>query len=357
MPADHAAPPAGGPPPGGSAPPGGGPPPDAVVKDLLFGAVLQRSVAHVARLGIADLLAAGPATAEDLAQRTGTHAPSLYRLLRYLAGAGLFEETAGRRFALTPLSQTLRADVPGSVRDFAVMLGEKWIWDAWWELPYSVATGGIAHDKVQGKGTFAYFEANPEAGAIFNRAMTGLSRAAVPAIAPAYDFSGAGTLVDIAGGHGYLLAGILKANPRLKGILFDLPYVIENAGALLKAEGVADRVVCKSGDFFKAVPSGGDVYMMKHIIHDWDDARCVTLLRNVGAAMHPDGRVLIIEMVVPEGNAPGPAKSLDMMMLLMEGGKERTPAEYEALYAAAGLRLTRIIPTPSPYSIVEGARA
>lgn len=332
------------------------PPLDAVLKDMLFGAVLQRSIALAARLGIADHLAGGPLTAADLARRTETDAPSLYRLLRYLASAGIFAQSAGGRFEQTPLSAFLRAGAPGSLRDFAVMMGEKWMWDAWWELPYSVATGGVAHEKVQGKGTFAYFEANPEAGAIFNRAMTSMSLGVVPAVVPAYDFSGLGTLVDIAGGHGSLLAGILKANPGLKGVLFDLPFVIENAGALLKAEGVADRVVCKSGDFFKSVPAGGDAYMLKHIIHDWDDAQAATILRHISAAMNPGGRVLIVEMVVPDGNQPSPAKSLDMMMLLMEGGKERTPAEYEALYASAGLRLSRIVPTRSPYSIVEGVR-
>ncbi len=337
--------------------PPGGPPPEAVLKQMLFGAVLQRSIALAARLGLADHLAAGPLSAADLAERTKTHAPSLHRLLRYLASAGIFREVDGRRFEETPLSALLRSDRPDSIRDFALMMGEKWLWEAWWELPYSVATGGVAHEKVQGMGSFAYFEAHPEAGSIFNRAMTNLTQGAVPAIVPAYDFSGIGTLVDIAGGHGYLIAGILKANPRVRGILFDLPFVIEHAGALLKAEGVMDRVVCKTGDFFKSVPPGGDAYILKHIIHDWDDAHCVTLLRNIGAAMNPGGRVLIVEMVVPEGNEPSPSKSLDIMMLLMEGGKERTPAEYEALYASAGLRLARIIPTPSPYSIVEGVRA
>ena len=337
--------------------PAGGPPPEAVLKTHLFGAILQRSIVHAARLGIADLLAGGPMTATELAARTKTHAPSLYRLLRYLASAGLFAETAGQRFEQTTLSALLRSDTPESLRDFALLFGEEWMWDAWWELPHSVATGQCAHRKVQGMSTFDYFQKHPEAGTIFNRAMTSMSKGAVPAIVPAYDFSGIGTLVDIAGGHGFLLAGILKANPRLKGVLFELPYMLENAGALLRSEGVADRVACRTGDFFESVPAGGDAYMMKHIIHDWSDEECVTLLRNINTAMNPGGRVLTIEMVVPEGNDPSPAKSLDITMLLMETGRERTPAEYAALYAAAGLRLTRIIPTPSPYSIVEGVRA
>lgn len=334
-----------------------GPPPEAVLKNYLFGAILQRAIVEAARLGLADHLAGGPLPADELARKTNTHAPSLYRLLRYLASAGLFAETAGQKFEQTPLSALLRSDTPDSIRDFALLFGGRWMWDAWWELPYSVATGESAQQKVQGMSTFDYFQKHPESGAIFNRAMTNMSKGVVPAIVPAYDFSGIGTLVDIAGGHGFLLAGILKAYPRLQGVLFELPYVIENAGALLRSEGVADRVVCKTGDFFKSVPAGGDAYMMKHIIHDWNDEQCVTLLRNINAAMNPGGRVLTIEMVVPEGNDPSPAKSLDITMLLVERGRERTPAEYGALYAAAGLRMTRIIPTRSPYSIVEGVRA
>jgi hypothetical protein len=177
---------------------------------------------------------------------------------------------------------------------------------------------------------------------------------AVAPIVEAYDFSGVGKLVDIAGGHGLLLAGILKANPHLQGVLFDLPYVIEGTGELLEQEGVSDRVQLTSGDFFKSVPAGADAYMMKHIIHDWDDESSIRILRNIRAAMSEGGRVLIIEMVVPEGNEPSPSKALDLLMLVMEGGKERTEKEYRRLLEEAGFRLTRIIPTKSPYSVIEG---
>ena len=332
-------------------------PPDAILMQMLFGAQMQRSLCLAARIGIPDLLADGARTADDLAAKTGTHAPSLYRLLRTLASIGVFAVTADGKFELTPISVLLRSDVPNSVRDFAVMMGEDWIWQAWGELPYSVRTGGVAHEKVQGMGSFEFFQKNEEAGKVFNAAMTNFTRAVIPAVIEAYDFSGVGKLVDIAGGHGLLLAGILKANPRLRGVLFDLPFVIEGASGLLEGEGVSDRVELIPGNFFEAVPPGADAYMMKHIIHDWDDESSVRILRNVRDAISGNGKVLIIEMVVPEGDVPSPSKALDILMLVMEGGKERTEEEYGRLLEASGLSLTRVIPTKSPYSIVEAERA
>ena len=333
------------------------PPPDAVLMQMLFGALMQRGVCLAARLGIADLLAERPQTAEELAAKTGTHAPSLYRLLRTLAGVGVFAETSDRKFELTPVAAPLRSDAPNSVRDFAVMMGEDWMWQAWGELPYSVRTGGVGHEKVQGVSSFEFVSQNAEAGKVFNAAMTNFTRAVIPAVTEAYDFSGVGRLVDIAGGHGLLLAGVLKANPRLRGVLFDLPFVIEGAARLLEAEGVGDRVELTTGDFFEAVPTGADAYMMKHIIHDWDDESSVRILRNVREAMSEGGKVLIIEMVVPPGNEPGPSTALDLLMLVMEGGKERTEREYGRLLEASGFRMTRVVPTKSPYSVIEGQRA
>jgi hypothetical protein len=303
------------------------------------------------------LLAEKPQTATELAAKTKTHAPSLYRVLRTLASAGIFTENAGQKFQLTPLAALLRSDVPNSMHDFAIMMGEEWLWAAWGELMYSVKTGGVAHDKVQGMGSFEFFTKNKEAGKVFNRAMNNLSLTVTPAIVEAYDFSGVGKLVDIAGGHGILLAGILKANPQVQGILFDLPTVIEGAGELLEREGVSNRVKLVSGDFFHSVPAGANVYMMKHIIHDWDDERSIKILQNIRSAMNENGKVLILEIVVPEGNEPSPSKALDLMMLVMEGGKERTKDEYRTLLAAAGFKLTRIIPTKSPFSVIEGERS
>lgn len=333
------------------------PPPDAVLMQMLFGAQMQRSVCLAARLGVPDLLAESAQTAEELAAKTNTHAPSLYRLLRTLASIGLFTENAEKKFELTPTSTLLRGDAPNSVRDFAVMMGEDWIWQAWGELPYSVRTGGVAHEKIQGMGSFEFFQKNAEAGKVFNAAMTNFTRAVVPAFVEAYDFSGINTLADVAGGHGLLLAGVLKANPRLRGVLFDLPFVIEGAGELLEHEGVSDRVELVSGSFFESIPAGADAYMMKHIIHDWDDESSIRILKNIRSAMGESGKVLIVEMVVPEGNEPHPSKALDVLMLVMEGGKERTKDEYGKLLEASGFRLTRVIPTKSPYSVVEGEPA
>ena len=332
-------------------------PPDAILMQMLFGAQMQRSVCLAARLGVPDLLAERAQTAEELAAKTNTHAPSLYRLLRTLASIGVFAENAEKKFELTPISTLLRSDAPNSVRDFAVMMGEDWIWQAWGELPYSVQTGGVAHEKVQGMGSFEFFQKNAEAGKVFNAAMTNFTRAIVPPFVEAYDFSGINRLVDVAGGHGLLLAGVLKANPHLRGVLFDLPFVIEGAGKLLEHEGVSDRVELVSGSFFESIPAGADAYVMKHIIHDWDDESSIKILKNIRSAMSENGKVLIVEMVVPEGNEPHPSKALDVLMLVMEGGKERTKEEYGKLLGASGFRLARVIPTKSPYSVVEGERA
>jgi hypothetical protein len=323
---------------------------------MLFAPLLHRSIIVAAKLGIADLIAEKPQTAAELAAKTEAHAPSLYRVLRSLATTGIFEEVPDQKFQLTPLAELLRRDVPNSMRDTVIMFGEPWMMSAIGELMYSVKTGGIAHNKIHGMSSFEYFEKNHEAGEIFYRAMTNMSLMGLPAILEAYNFSDMKTIVDVAGGHGMLLSGVLKQNPLARGILIDLPHVIEAAKQLLNEEGVTDRVELVSADFFQSVPAGGDAYMMKHIIHDWDDEYCIKLLKNIRASMNENGKVLIIEMVVPEGNVPSPAKSLDLVMLLMEGGKERTAKEYSTLLEAAGLQLTRIIPTKSPNSIVEGVR-
>ena len=332
-------------------------PPDVVLMQMLFGAQMQRGVCLAVRLGIPDLLAEQTQTAEELAAKTGTHAPSLYRLLRTLASIGVFAENAEKKFELTPISALLRDGAPNSMRDFAVMMGEEWIWQAWGELPYSVQTGGVAHEKAQGMGSFEFFQKNAEAGKVFNAAMTNFTRAIIPAFVEAYDFSGVNRLVDVAGGHGLLLAGVLKANPRLRGVLFDLPFVLEGAVGLLAEEGVSDRVELVLGNFFESVPTGADAYMMKHIIHDWDDESSIKILRNIHSAIDENGKILIVEMVIPEGSEPHPSKALDILMLVMEGGKERTKYEYGKLLEASGFRLTRVIPTKSPYSVIEGERA
>jgi len=256
-------------------------------------------------------------------------------------------------FELTPTAELLVSDHPGSMRDAAIFMGEPWHWSVYGEMLHSVTTGKVAWERVHGKEVFPYFQEHPEEYEIFNRAMTSFSTNVLPAIVEAYDFSGVKKLADIAGGHGMLLAGFLKANPELEGLLFDLPQVIEGAPVLLEKEGVADRVELKTGDFFESVPAGADAYMMKFIIHDWDDDRALKILRNIHLVLPSDGRLLLVEMVVPPGNESHFSKIQDLEMLVSPGGVERTPDEYHDLLAEAGFELRRIIPTKSPLSIVE----
>ena len=333
------------------------PAPEAYLMQISFGAMISQALYVAAKLGIADLVADKPQAVGALALVTGTHERALYRVLRSLAGVGIFEEIEPKVFAITPNAQPLRSGVPNSFRNGAIFVGEEWHWRVWGNMLHSVRTGEPAWSSVQGAAVFEYLATRPEEAAIFNSAMTEMSANIAPVIVDAYDFSGFRTLADIAGGHGYLLAHILKSNPGLSGVLFDAPQVIAGAGELLERQGVAARVEKVSGDFFAAVPAGADAYIMKHIIHDWDDERALTILKNIAAAMPDHGRVLIVEMVVPDGNGPHESKVLDLEMLVSPGGVERTAAEYGTLLGAAGLRLTRIVPTASPYSIVESVKA
>ncbi|MBA3441288.1 MAG: methyltransferase [Pyrinomonadaceae bacterium] len=331
-------------------------PPDAMLGQLVMGCFVSQAVTVAAKLGIADLLKDKPRSIAELAAETNTNEHALYRVLRALASVGVFAETDDWVFALTPLAEPLLSDRVGSMRDVVIWIGEEFHWRVYGEMLYSVQTGKTAWGHVHGAEVFDYFKQNPAHGEIFNRAMTSFSTGIIPALTEAYDFSETATLADIAGGHGILLAGFLKANPHLKGILFDVPSVIEGADELLRKEGAADRVEKVSGDFFESVPAG-DAYMMKHIIHDWDDERSIKILKNIHAAMNAGGKVLIIEMVVPDGNEPHFSKIMDLEMLVSPGGVERTAAEYRDLLAKAGFRLTRIIPTKSPYSIVEAVKS
>ncbi len=331
-------------------------PPQAFLTQLAFGAMMTQALYVAARLEVADLLADRPQSISELAAATKTHERSLYRLLRSLASVGVFEEIEPKVFANTPYSEPLRKDAPNSMHGGAIFMGEEWHWRVWGDMLYSVQTGKPAWGHIHGAEVFDYFAANPRQAEIFNNAMTDMSVAIAPVIVEAYDFSGIRTLTDIAGGHGYLLAQVLKANPNMKGILFDVPSVITGASGLLEEQGVAERVEKVSGDFFSSVPGSADAYMMKHIIHDWDDERAIKILQNIQQAMNADGKVLIVEVVVPEGNGPHYSKALDLEMLVSPGGVERTATEYRELLAAAGLRLTRIVPTKSPFSVIEAVR-
>jgi ubiquinone/menaquinone biosynthesis C-methylase UbiE len=333
------------------------PPPHIVMLQMITGFWVSRTIHVAAKLGLADLVKDGPKTASELAEMTGTHAPSLYRALRGLASVGIFVEDNQKRFANTPLSETLRSDVPGSLRAMAMVeLGQEHF-PAWGNLMHSVKTGEIAFDNLFKQNVWEYYAQNPEDASNFNDAMKGLTEMVNAAVLAAYDFSGVNKLIDIAGGTGRLISAILNAHPQMRGALFDLPHVIAEAGPLLAAAGVSDRCETTAGDFFKSVTEGGDAYIMKWIIHDWDDEKSTIILKNIHRAMNPDGKLLIVEMVVPAGNQPDLSKFMDLNMLVMTGGRERTEAEFSELLAGAGFKLTRVIPTASPFSVIEAARA
>jgi O-methyltransferase domain len=325
------------------------PPPDVVLTQMLAAPLVTQALRVVAELGIADLLAHGARSVDELAAASGAHAPSLYRFMRALASCGVFAETKDERvFELTPMAELLRADVEGSLRDVAIFMGADWHWQVWGDAMYSARTGKVAWEHVHGKEVFPYFAEHAGAARVFDDAMTSFSKMVAKAVVAAYDFSSVGKLADIAGGHGSLLAAILRANPQLQ--------VIEGAHGQLEKEGVSARCELASGDFFESVPPGADAYLMKHIIHDWDDARALSILRNCHRAMPETGKLLLVEMVVPPGNEPHFGKIQDIEMMLSPGGLERTAEEFRALFAAAGFELTRIIPTASPMSVIEGVK-
>jgi len=320
---------------------------------IISGFWISRGVYVIAKLGIPDLLKSGPKTAEELAEATKMHAPSLFRILRALASVGVLSSGNGGRFAQTPVSETLVTDAPGSLRWFAVSeLGQEH-YPAWGNLMHSVKTGEIAFDNFFGVDIWKYFQQNPEDAAVFNDSMSSVTAATNEAILSLYDFSNFSTVVDVGGGHGGLITSILKSNPKVKGVLFDAPQVIEGARPKLEAAGLAERCETVAGDFFKSVPAGGDAYVMKWIIHDWDDEKSITILRNCRSRMRANGRLILVDCVVPESDEPHFSKFIDLNMLVMTGGKERTAKEFEQLLGAAGFKLLRIIPTELPTSIVE----
>ena len=331
-------------------------PPPVRLIEMMTGYWLSKSICVAAQLGLADLLRDGPRTSDELADACAAHAQSLFRLLRGLASAGIFEEVEDRRFALTPLAELLRSDVPGSMRALAQMYGEEQ-YRAWGDALYSVRTGQSAFEHVYGMSYFEHFAQNPVPAAIFDEAMTGWTAQVANAVTAAYDFSGAKTVVDVGGGEGLLLATILQANRSVRGILFDVPHVVERASARHERTDVADRWQAVAGDFFTAVPDVGDVYILAQILHDWDDDRSSQILQGCQRAMRPGGKILVVEQVIPPGNEPSFGKWLDLHMLVLLAGQERTDDQYRALFESAGFALSRVIPTASGASIVEGVKA
>ena len=309
---------------------------------------------HVAaKLGVADLLKDGPQDASTLAAAVGAHPRSLYRLLRALASLGFFAESADGRFELTSLAQTLRSDIPGSLHDTALLYGDSWVWGAYAEMAHSVMTGTPAFDHVYGQTMFEYLRSHPEAAPTFDRGMSAFSQQEAAAILAAYDFSAASSLVDVGGGLGALLAAILNAYPHARGVLFEHSSVIDRARSAISTAGLADRCVLESGDFFEGVPKGGDVYMLKSVLHNWDDDRSTTILERCRDVMAPGHKLLIFERIVPLGNESSEAKLFDINMLVVLGAAERTRMEYQALLQQGGFSLARVIPTTAPVSIIE----
>jgi hypothetical protein len=332
------------------------PTPHQQIAQIITGYWLSQAVYVAAKLGLADRLQNGPRTADELARETSTDPRSLYRLLRALASVGVFAEDGQHRFGLTPLADCLRRDVPGSQWAMAVMAGEEH-YATYGELLHSVRTGRPAFEKVYGQPVFDFLSDHPEQARLFDQAMVSVHGRETGAVLDAYDFTGIGVLADVGGGNGSVLTAVLQRYPAMKGILFDLPGVAERARANLRAAGLADRCQVVGGSFFESVPDGADAYLMRHIIHDWDDERCTRILRNIHRAMGAGGRLLVVEGVLPPGNEPAFGKLLDLTMLVIPGGQERTREEYEALFWTGGFRLTRVVPTQAEVSVLEGARA
>jgi O-methyltransferase/methyltransferase family protein len=308
-------------------------------------------------LNIPDHLAGGSKDVAELARATGANEDALCRILRLLVSLGIFAEAGPRRFALNPAADLLRKDAPGSLRGMAVFLPDPFHFRVYADLMHSVMTGKPAVDKALGMPVFEYLAKNPEYSQVFNDAMTALSAPVAGAAIEAYDFSTIGTLVDIAGGHGEVLMSILKACPNMRGILADVGHVIEGAKARIAAAGLSSRCDAVEIDFFESVPAGGDAYVMKHIIHDWDDERASLILKNIATAMGARrGRVILLEMVLRVDAEPDLGKSLDIEMLTMPGGRERTAEEFKALFARSGFEMTNVVPTKSPLSVVEAIR-
>lgn len=321
---------------------------------LIAGYWNTQAVYVAAKLGISDLLHQEPQTADQLAKAVGVQPEPLYRVLRALASVGVYQQQPDGRFAMTLLAEGLRSDVPHSQRALAILSGEEHF-KAWGELLYSVQTGKTAFDHLYGEPIFEYMAKHPEQAAVFDAAMVSIRSRETPAMVDAYDFSPFGTVADIGGGNGSLLRCVLAKYPRVRGMLCDLPGVIERATPLIGAEDLAGRIQTVPTNFFEAVPPGADAYVMRHIIHNWNDPQCQTILQNVRRVISPEGRLLIIESVIPPGNDPCLSKLLDLTMLVMPGGKERTAEEFRELLASAGFELERIVPTDADVSVLEAS--
>lgn len=330
--------------------------PHAALRQMIDSYRITQMICVAAELCIADHLAAGPRTSLDLANTTSADAPSLYRLLRALASLGIVERLDGERFAATPLSGCLRADVPGSLRTWALHSG-RLLYDTWTHLDHSVATGDTAFDYSHGMNVWEYRERNPEAGRTFHAAMAATTLLLARAVVGAYRFPASGTVIDVGGGKGALMQAILEANSGTRGIVFDVKAAVEEADSVIASAGLKDRCQAVAGDFFESVPAGGDSYILSRILHDWPDEASIRILRTLGRAMAGKGTLLIIERGLDDENPNADSTLSDMNMLVMTGGLERTTTEYRKLLEAAGFTLSRMIPTDAPVNIIEAVPA
>ncbi len=336
-------------------------PPQVALYHLATGHYLSHALCLAAKLRIADLLKDGPRHSKSLAESTGMHAPSLNRVMRLLASVGVFEEQANGSFELTSLGECLRADAPGSARAMVMLFAGERIQDAWRELEYSLRTGDPVFRKRGLDNPFTDPTRSPDENANFDAAMADITKLTAIAVAAAYDFGPLRTVVDVGGGNGAMLIGILNANPHLRGIVFDQPHAAERAQKQIAGSALAERCEAVGGDFFKEVPSGADAYILKHVIHDWNDDRAVTILKSCYRAMSENGKLLIVEGVYPprinQSLASRGAAANDVNMLVNTGGRQRSETEFRALYDAAGFKLLRIVPTQARVSVIEGVRA
>lgn len=315
--------------------------------------VIARGLYAFAKLGLADLIGEGSVSSEELAATAGVDPRALYRLLRTLSTADVVSESQDHRFTLGPMGVALRSDVPGSMRAWAIFSGEPFYLQAWEQIVHSIKTGQPAWEHVHEMSIFEYFGQHPEAGVIFDEAMTSLSAGEAAAIVSAYDFAGIRTLADIGGGQGLMICTILEAHPDMKGVLFDRPEALEGAPAKLAAHGLSERCDVVPGDFFQAVPAGADAYLLKQVIHDWSDEQSLRILESCRRAMTDDARLLLVETVVPPPGEPHFAKLQDLEMMVVAEAQERTADEYARLLERAGFKLQRVVETTELSSILE----
>jgi hypothetical protein len=331
------------------------PDPAQMLMQMCTGFMVSAAIYPAAKLGIAELVADGPQPISKLAEQTGANEDALYRVLRALSSVGIFTEVSPRTFGLTPAANLLRSDVSGNLRDLALWMTNEFHFKVWGQMTHSVLTGQPSVEKVYGKPCFELFPDLPETDVEFNNAMTNISAMTIPVVLEKYDFSGIETLVDVGGGHGFLISQILKHYPKMKGMLFDLPHVLEGATPRIQRLGLSSRLETCPCDFFESIPAGGDAYIMQHIIHDWNDAKCHIILKHIHKALagKKNGKLIILDSIVKNDNSPDFCKWLDLEMLTMPGGRERTEEEFRILLQHCGFKLTRAIPLQGMVGIVE----